>query len=318
MDNKRFYFSSKADENVEYKIEEKYLMVADVSDKWNISERSVRNYCAEGRVIGAILDGKTWKIPFDAEKPERQIRHTNKKVSILQALQREQDAQMPGGIYHKVQIELTYNSNHIEGSKLTHDQTQYIFETKTIGVQDSPVKIDDIVETVNHFRCVDVIIKSAKSKITESFIKQLHFILKTGTSDSQKPWFRVGAYKSVENEAGGEETAKPKEVSGKIKNLLSEYNSLRKATFDDILDFHVKFEKIHPFQDGNGRIGRLLMFKECLKNNIVPFIITDELKFFYYRGIKNWSDERGYLRDTCLSAQDEMKKWLDYFEVKYE
>lgn len=318
MDNKRFNFSSKADENVEYKIEEKYLMVADVSDKWNISERSVRNYCAEGRVIGAILDGKTWKIPFDAEKPERQIRHTNKKVPLLQALQREQDAQMPGGIYHKVQIELTYNSNHIEGSKLTHDQTQYIFETKTIGVQDSPVKIDDIVETVNHFRCVDVIIKSAKSKITESFIKQLHFILKTGTSDSQKPWFRVGAYKSVENEVGGEETAKPKEVSGKIKNLLSEYNSLRKATFDDILDFHVKFEKIHPFQDGNGRIGRLLMFKECLKNNIVPFIITDELKFFYYRGIKNWSDERGYLRDTCLSAQDEIKKWLNYFEVKHE
>lgn len=318
MENKRLNFSSEADENVEYKIEEKYLMVSDVSDKWNISERSVRNYCAEGRVIGAILEGKTWKIPFDAKKPERQIRHTNKKVPLLQALQREQEAQMPGGIYHKVQIELTYNSNHIEGSKLTHDQTQYIFETKTIGVQDSPVKIDDIVETVNHFRCVDVIIKSAKSKITESFIKQLHFILKTGTSDSQKPWFRVGAYKSVENEVGGEETAKPKEVSGKIKNLLSEYNSLRKATFDDILDFHVKFEKIHPFQDGNGRIGRLLMFKECLKNNIVPFIITDELKFFYYRGIKNWSDERGYLRDTCLSAQDEIKKWLNYFEVKYE
>lgn len=318
MENERYNYSSEADKSAEYTIEKKFLTVSDVSDKWNISERSVRNYCAEGRVIGAILDGKTWKIPFDAKKPERQIRHTNKKVSLLQALRREQEAQMPGGIYHKVQIELTYNSNHIEGSKLTHDQTRCIFETKTIGVQDSPVKIDDIVETVNHFRCVDAIIKNAKSKLTESFIKQLHFILKTGTSDSQKPWFRVGAYKSIENEVGGEETAKPKEVAIKIKNLLSEYNVIEKPTFDDILDFHVKFEKIHPFQDGNGRIGRLLSFKECLKNNIVPFIITDELKFFYYRGIKNWSDERGYLRDTCLSAQDEMKKWLDYFEVEYE
>ena len=296
----------------------KYISVEEAAQNWQISERSARNYCAQGRVEGALLEGKTWKIPSTAHKPERKPRHSTVEETLLTFLKREKDAALKGGIYHKIQIDLTYNSNHIEGSKLTHDQTRYIFETKTLGVTDKAVKVDDIVETVNHFRCIDLIIEGAHTKLTESFIKQLHFILKSGTTDSQKSWFKVGDYKQLENEVGGSETTKPAEVAAAIKALLKEYNSKSKITFDDILDFHVRFESIHPFQDGNGRIGRLIMFKECLKHNIVPFIITEELKMYYYRGIKNWKDERGYLRDTCLIGQDAMKATLDYFGIKYK
>ncbi|MBQ3641051.1 Fic family protein [bacterium] len=294
-----------------------YILVEEAAQSWQISERSARNYCAQGRVEGALLEGKTWKIPSTAKKPVRKLRHSKTEETLLTFLKREKDAALKGGIYHKIQIDLTYNSNHIEGSKLTHDQTRYIFETKTLGVTDKAVKVDDIIETVNHFRCIDLIIDGAHSKLSESFIKQLHFILKSGTTDSQKSWFRVGEYKQLENEVGGSETAKPAEVPSAIKALLKEYNSKSKITFDDILDFHVRFESIHPFQDGNGRVGRLIMFKECLKHNIVPFIITEELKIFYNRGIKEWKDERGYLRDTCLTGQDAMKATLDYFGIKY-
>ena len=296
----------------------KYISVEEASQNWQISERSVRNYCAQGRVEGALLEGKTWKIPSTAEKPDRKPRHSSAEETLLAFLKREKDAGLKGGIYHKIQIDLTYNSNHIEGSKLTHDQTRYIFETKTLGVTDKAVKVDDIVETVNHFRCIDLIIEGAHTKLTESFIKQLHFILKSGTTDSQKSWFKVGDYKMLENEVGGSETTKPSEVSAAIKALLKEYNSKSKITLDDILDFHVCFESIHPFQDGNGRVGRLIMFKECLKYNIVPFIITEELKMYYYRGIANWKNERGFLRDTCLTGQDAMKATLGYFGIKYE
>lgn len=295
-----------------------YISVEEASQKWQISERSVRNYCAQGRVEGALLEGKTWKIPSTAKKPDRKHRHSSAEDTLLAFLKREKEAGLKGGIYHKIQIDLTYNSNHIEGSKLTHDQTRYIFETKTLGVTDKAVKVDDIVETVNHFRCIDLIIEGANTKLTESFIKQLHFILKSGTTDSQKSWFKVGDYKMLENEVGGSETTKPAEVAAAIKALLKEYNSKSKITFDDILDFHVRFESIHPFQDGNGRVGRLIMFKECLKHNIVPFIITEELKMYYYRGIKNWKTERGFLRDTCFTGQDAMKATLDYFGIKYE
>lgn len=295
----------------------KYISVEEAAQNWQISERSARNYCAQGRVEGALLEGKTWKIPSTAKKPERKPRHSTVEETLLDCLRREKDSSLKGRIYHKIQIDLTYNSNHIEGSKLTHDQTRYIFETKTLGVTDKAVKVDDIVETVNHFRCIDLIIEGAHTKLSESFIKQLHFILKSGTTDSQKSWFRVGEYKQLENEVGGSETTKPAEVADAIKALLKEYNSKSKITFDDILDFHVRFESIHPFQDGNGRVGRLIMFKECLKHNIVPFIITEELKMYYYRGIKNWKDERGYLRDTCLTGQDAMKATLDYFGIKY-
>ena len=295
-----------------------YISVEEASQKWQISERSVRNYCAQGRVEGALLEGKTWKIPSNAQKPDRKPRHFSAEKTLLAFLKREKDAGLKGGIYHKIQIDLTYNSNHIEGSKLTHDQTRYIFETKTLGVTDKAVKVDDIVETINHFRCIDLVIEGAHTKLTESFIKQLHFILKSGTTDSQKSWFKVGDYKMLENEVGGSETTKPAEVAGAIKALLKEYNSKSKITFDDILDFHVRFESIHPFQDGNGRVGRLIMFKECLKYNIVPFIITEELKMYYFRGIKNWKTERGFLRDTCFTGQDAMKVTLDYFGIKYE
>ena len=202
-----------------------YISVEEASHAWQISERSVRNYCAQGRVEGALLEGKTWKIPSTAEKPDRKPRHSKVEETLLSFLKREKEAGLKGGIYHKIQIDLTYNSNHIEGSKLTHDQTRYIFETKTLGVTDKAVKVDDIVETINHFRCIDLIIEGAHTRLTESFIKQLHFILKSGTTDSQKSWFKVGDYKMLENEVGGSETTKPAEVAGAIKALLKEYNS---------------------------------------------------------------------------------------------
>ena len=295
-----------------------YISVEEASKLWELSIRSVRNYCAQGRVPGALLAGKTWKIPSNAEKPGRKTRHIETENNLLAFLKREKESSLKGGIYHKIQIDLTYNSNHIEGSRLSHDQTRFIFETKTLGITDDAVKVDDIVETVNHFRCIDLAIEGANTKLSESFIKQLHYILKTGTTDAMKSWFKVGDYKMIENEVGGSETVKPEDVATEMKALLADYNSKSEITFDDILNFHVRFESIHPFQDGNGRVGRLIMFKECLKHNIVPFIITEELKMFYNRGIKEWKNERGYLRDTCLTGQDAMKISLDYFGIKYE
>lgn len=295
-----------------------YISVEEASKLWELSIRSVRNYCAQGRVPGALLAGKTWKIPSNAEKPGRKTRHIETENNLLAFLKREKDSSLKGGIYHKIQIDLTYNSNHIEGSRLSHDQTRFIFETKTLGITDDAVKVDDIIETVNHFRCIDLAIEGANTKLSESFIKQLHYILKTGTTDAQKSWFKVGDYKMIENEVGGSETVRPEDVASEMKALLADYNSKSEITFDDILDFHVRFESIHPFQDGNGRVGRLIMFKECLKHNIVPFIITEESKMFYCRGIKEWKNERGYLRDTCLTGQDAMKVSLDYFGIKYE
>ena len=241
----------------------------------------------------------------------------NRKKLLLDILQEEKSSGYSGGIYHKTQIELTYNSNHIEGSSLTHEQTRYIFETNTIGAETGNLNVDDVIETANHFRLVSLIIDNAKSVLTEKFIKELHLILKNGTSDSRKEWFAVGDYKKLPNEVGGRNTVIPEEVSDKMKELLNEYNAKEEISFEDILDFHVKFEKIHPFQDGNGRVGRLIMFKECLKYNIVPFIIEDDLKMFYYRGLAKWETEKGYLRDTCLTAQDRYKAYLDYFRIGY-
>ena len=295
----------------------KYYSVADMAKKWNISERSVRNYCAHGRVKGAILNGKTWSIPENARKPERINKSKKQLITLLDILKQEKDSRYSGGIYHKTQIELTYNSNHMEGSRLTHDQTRYIFETNTIGVSEEGINVDDVIETTNHFRCVDIIIDNAKATLTEKFIKELHFILKSGTSDCRKDWFKVGDYKKLPNEVGGMATTAPEEVSNELKKILKEYKTKKNKSLEDILDFHVKFEHIHPFQDGNGRVGRLIMFKECLKYNIVPFIIEDNLKMFYYRGLKEWNEEQGFLKDTCLTAQDRYKKYLDYFKIKY-
>ena len=294
-----------------------YKSVNEFSAEWNISERSVRNYCAEGRIPGAILDGKTWKIPENAQKPKRKQRSGKVPDNLLTRLKIEKESGMPGGIYHKVQIELTYNSNHMEGSRLSHDQTRYIFETNTIGILDKAVNVDDIMETANHFRCIDQIIESANYRLSESFIKQLHYILKYGTSDSRKAWFAVGDYKRIENEVGGSPTTKPENVSKEMKQLLISYNSANNKTLKDIIDFHYRFEKIHPCQDGNGRVGRLIMFKECLRNDITPFIIEDDLKEFYYRGLKEWEHEQGYLMDTCLTAQDRFKVYMDSFGLTY-
>ena len=295
----------------------RYLSVSEIAKKWEVSERSVRNYCAQGRVNGAFITGKIWKIPENAEKPERINKRKEVKITLLDILKEQKASKYSGGIYHKTQIELTYNSNHIEGSRLTHDQTRYIFETNTIGVEKEVLNVDDVIETVNHFHCIDIIIDSARAVLTEKFIKDLHFILKNGTSDSRKDWFAVGDYKKLPNEVGGMDTTIPEEVANKMKTLLMEYNAKDAKTFEDILDFHVKFERIHPFQDGNGRIGRLIMFKECLKSNIVPFIVDDNLKMFYYRGLKEWDNEKGYLTDTCLAAQDKYKAYLDYFRIVY-
>ena len=276
----------------------KYNSVSEIAIKWNMSERSVRKYCAEGRVAGAILQGKTWLIPQNAVKPARKKREDAKPKTLLDILVEEKKAELHGGIYHKIQIELTYNSNHIEGSRLTHDQTRYIYETNTIGITDQTIRVDDIIETANHFRCIDHIIDKANTSITESLMKQLHFILKNGTSDSRLDWFAVGEYKRLPNEVGGQETTPPELVASEIRNLLIWYNSIEVKTFKDILEFHYRFECIHPFQDGNGRVGRLLLFKECLKHNFVPFVIDEQLKLFYYRGLKEWKREPVFLIDT--------------------
>ena len=294
-----------------------YLSVAEIAKKWGISERTVRNYCAAGKVPGAFRTGKTWNLPEDAQRPERKNKHSDAPKNLLEFLQTEKSGGVKGGIYHKIQIDLTYSSNHIEGSRLSHDQTRYIYETNTIGVQDNAVNVDDIVETSNHFRCIDTMIEQARQPISEAMIKQLHLTLKNGTSDSRKDWFMVGDYKKIPNEVGGRSTTPPEQVASEIKLLLREYNAQKEKTLEDLLEFHVRFERIHPFQDGNGRIGRLLLFKECLKHNLVPFIITDDLKLFYYRGLHEWDSERGYLRDTCLTAQDAFKANLNYFRIPY-
>ena len=294
----------------------KYISVAEFAAKYGISERTARNYCSLGKIEGATLVGKTWNIPAEAELPGRKSRQ-RKAMPLLVVLRQEKETKLKGGIYHKTQIDLTYNSNHIEGSRLTHDQTRYIFETNTIGIEGESVRVDDIIETTNHFRCIDLIIDRAEEKLTESLIKELHLILKSGTSDSRKDWFTVGDYKRLPNEVGGNETTAPEDVHREMQALLKEYNGKKQKSFEDIIDLHQRFESIHPFQDGNGRVGRLVMFKECLANGFVPFIITEELKMFYYRGLREWSNLRGYLLDTCLAAQDNYKAMLDYFKIKY-
>ena len=297
-----------ADNNMEY------ISVIQFAEKYGISERTARNYCASGKIEGAFLTGKTWNIPADASLPQK----GKKKISpLLQRLRKEKETKLKGSIYHRTQIDLTYSSNHMEGSRLTKEQTRYIFETNTLGITTENIRIDDIMETVNHFRCIDYIIDHATDKISETHIKQIHFILKTNTSDSRKSWFAVGEYKRLANEVGGAETSEPKEVHKHIRTLLAEYNGIKKVEFTDILNFHVQFERIHPFQDGNGRVGRLVMFWQCLQAGIVPFIITEDLRLYYYRGIQNWGHINGYLQDTCLTAQDNYKALLDYFNIRY-
>lgn len=293
-----------------------YMSVKEWAELHGVSERTARNYCAQGKIEGAFLVGKTWNVPVEAELPQRK---SKTRVSpLLSALREQKEGKVQGSIYHRVQIDLTYNSNHMEGSKLTHDQTRYIFETNTIGVTDSAVNVDDIVETTNHFRAIDYIIDNTDGKLTEKFIKELHRILKTGTSDQRKSWFRVGEYKRMPNEVGGNQTTLPENVHAEIKALLREYNSRKNPSFEDIVDFHQRFESIHPFQDGNGRVGRLIMFRELLRAGYVPFIITDDLKMYYYNGLRNWPNIKGYLLDTCLAAQDNFKHILQKFRIPFK
>lgn len=294
----------------------KFISVSQFAKERNLSERTVRHYCAIGKIEGAFLTGKTWNIPEDFEFQKKKSKQTNKNL-LLHFLKEQKEMHLKGGIYHRTQIDLTYNSNRIEGSKLSHEQTRFIFETNTIGLTKETVNVDDIIETLNHFRCIDLIIDKANAKLTESIIKEIHFLLKSGTSDSRKSWFNVGDYKKLPNEVGGNETVSPKEVSLKMKQLLNDYNKIEQKTIDDIIEFHYNFEIIHPFQDGNGRVGRLIMFKECLANNIVPFIIDEELKFYYYRGFQEWNNAKEYLTETCLTAQDNYKLILKYFEIDF-
>ena len=293
-----------------------YISVTEYAKRYGIAERTARNYCAQGKIDGAVLVGKTWSVPVDARLPERRARR-RKPMPLLLALREQMDAGLKGGIYHRTQVDLTYNSNHIEGSRLTHEQTRFIFETNTVGVEGEAVRVDDIIETTNHFRCIDLVIDRAEERLSEGLIKELHALLKRGTSDSGKAWFAVGEYKCLPNEVGGNDTVAPEDVPRAMRALLKEYNDIKRKSFEDIIDFHQRFEAIHPFQDGNGRVGRLVMFKECLANGFVPFIITDELKMFYYRGLQQWNNVRGYLVDTCLTAQDNYKVLLDYFKIKY-
>lgn len=269
-------------------------------------------------IKGAFLTGKTWNIPEEALVGKRSKSKSFSDNLLLNILKEQKDMKLKGGIYHRVQIDLTYNSNRIEGSKLTQDQTRYIFETNTIAATGEVVNVDDVIEASNHFRCVDLIIEKAKLKLTEAFIKELHLLMKSGTSDSQKDWFNVGNYKKLPNEVRGNETCPPREVRMRMNELLADYHTKETKTLEDIIDFHYRFERIHPFQDGNGRVGRLVMFKECLANSIVPFIIDEDLKIFYYRGLQEWEHTRGYLVDTCLTAQDNFKAILKYFEIPFD
>lgn len=297
---------------------EKSLTVKEAADKWNLSERSVRNYCAASRIPGAVLKGGEWSIPLDAVRPFRANGRKGKNY-LLEALRSEKSSGIKGGIYHKLQIDMTYNSNHIEGNELTHDETRYIFETRTIalGEEKKSAKVDDIIEAVNHFSAIDRVIDFANYPLSTTFIRELHRILKTGTSDSRLPYFAVGDYKKRPNVVGDRETTPPRLVKQAMDELMDKYLEKDSHSFEEIISFHVSFERIHPFQDGNGRVGRLIAFKECLKNNIVPFIITDSIKLFYYRGLKEWDEEKGYLLDTCLSGQDLLKGYLDYFQIRY-
>lgn len=290
-----------------------YISVSQFAEKYSVSERTARNYCAMGKIDGAFQVGKSWNIPAGATLPKK---GKAKLSPLLSRLKEEKGSRLKGGIYHRIQIDLTYNSNHIEGSRLTKEQTRYIYETNTLGVTTESTRIDDIIETVNHFRCIDYVIDHATEKINESHIKQLHAILKTNTSDSQKDWFAVGAYKKLANEVGGEPTIQPADVQQEMRVLLTKYHAQEKIDLDAILDFHVRFERIHPFQDGNGRVGRLLMFWQCLQNGVTPFVVTEDLRLYYYRGLQNWGQVNGFLRDTILTVQDMFEDVMIYFGIK--
>ena len=293
------------------KLEEKGLTKTELTEKLGISSRTVAKISRGEKIAGHVLKKIADFLGCTAEELCRSVSDN----ALLQTLRDEKGIRMSGGLYHELQVRMTYNSNHIEGSKLSEDQTRLIFETNTVDVGEG-IPVDDIIETVNHFRAIDYVIDVAEEPLTESIIKELHRILKQSTKDSTLSWFAVGDYKKRPNVVGGRETAKPKDVPVRMKALLDDYAALPTVTVNDIIRFHYSFERIHPFQDGNGRVGRLVALKECLRYGIVPFIIEDSKKMFYYRGLSEWEQEPGYLMDTCLDGQDTFRKLMAMFDIR--
>ena len=293
------------------KLDENGLTKTSLTKELGISSRTVAKIGHGEKIANRVLE----KIAaFLGCKPEELYQNISEN-ELLQTLRDEKNIRMPGGLYHELQVRMTYNSNHIEGSKINEDQTRLIFETNTIDVGEG-IPVDDIIETVNHFRAIDYVIDHAEEPLTEDMIKELHRILKQGTRDSTLAWFAVGDYKKRANVVGGKETAKPKDVSTKMNALLLRYEALDTVSIEDVIEFHYNFERIHPFQDGNGRVGRLVAIKECLRYGIVPFIIEDSKKMFYYRGLSEWETEKGYLTDTCLDGQDTFKRLMTMFDIQ--
>ena len=296
---------------LEQKLKERGIGRSDLTKLLGLSSRTVAKIGKGEKLSRGVMEKLA---AFFECAPENLCREISDNP-ILQTLREEKEAKISGGLYHELQVRMTYNSNHIEGSRLTEDQTRLIFETNTLNVGDG-VPVDDVLETVHHFRAIDYVIDCADEVLSEAMIKKLHYILKHDTKDSTLDWFAVGDYKKRPNVVGGRETAKPKDVPARMRKLLENYNAKQDVTINDIIAFHAEFEKIHPFQDGNGRVGRLIALKECLRFNIVPFLIEDNKKAFYYRGLSEWDHEKGWLTDTCLDGQDAFKKLLTMFEIE--
>lgn len=294
------------------RLREKGITKTSLTKELGISSRTIAKI-AKGEKIGAITLRKMAE--YLGCDPALLCREVSEN-SVLQLLRDEKSAKVSGGLYHELQVRMTYNSNHMEGSRLTEAQTRLIFETNTVDVGDG-IPVDDILETVHHFRAIDYVIDMAETELTGELIKHLHYILKHDTADSRLPWFAVGEYKKRANMIGGRETVRPKDVPGRMQELLEAYNAKTNVTVKDVIAFHADFEYIHPFQDGNGRVGRLVALKECLRHGIVPFIIEDSKKLFYYRGLSEWSREKGWLTDTCLDGQDTFIRLLDMLEIPH-
>ena len=297
-------------EGLERKLNERGIRRSELTKLVGLSSRTIAKIGKGEALTGAVMNKLA---AFFGCAPEELCRALPDNP-ILRTLREEKDARITGGLYHELQVRLTYNSNHIEGRRLSEEQTRFIFETDTLDAENG-VRVDDVLETVHHFRAIDYVIDCAEEPLSEEIIKRLHLILKRDTRDDALDWFAVGDYKRRPNVVGGRETTKPKDVPKMMRELLARYHATPSATFEDIVGFHAAFEKIHPFQDGNGRVGRLIALKECLCFGIVPFLIEDSKKMFYYRGLAEWDREKGYLLDTCRDGQDTFRQLLETFEI---
>ena len=298
--------------------ENKKMTQNDIANTLDVSPATVSKYesgALEPNIESLKRLAELFEVSIDELLNDEEGKFDISKINVLDILREQKEMKLKGNLYHQTQVSFAYNTNHIEGSTLTEDQTRYIFETNTVLFEgDTIAKVDDILETANHFKLVDYMLDVAHKKLSEKMIKEFHKILKYATSDSRVEWFNVGEYKQRANTIGnGIKTTSPNNVEKEMSKLMDWYNSLKQITIKEIIEFHYRFESIHPFQDGNGRIGRIIMFKECLRNNIIPFIIQDADKLFYYRGLKEYKSERGYLTDTCLNAQDQYIKMIEYY-----